>query len=72
MIGGNYVITYPQAYGYLVYNPFLPLPTPYVPTFNPIDDFTLVPYDNQPILSPVATQIVINMIFQNDAYDINR
>ena len=72
MIGGIFLITYPQAYGYLVYNPLLPLPTPYVPTFNPIDDFTLVPYDNEPILSPVATQIVINMIFQNDAYDINR
>jgi len=72
MIGGTYTLTYPQAYGYLVYNPALPLPTPYVPTFNPIDDFSLVPYDNAPILTPATTTITLNMVFANDAYDINR
>ena len=72
MIGGTYTLTYPQAYGYLVYNHLLPLPTPYVPIFNPIDDFGLVPYDNTRILTPPATTITINMVFENDQYDINR
>jgi iron transport multicopper oxidase len=72
MIGGTFTITYPQAYGYLVYNPALPLPQIYVPTFSPIDDFGLVPYDNAPILTPAATTITINMIFDNDDYNINR
>lgn len=72
MIGGDYSITYPNAYGYLVYNPSLPLPAVSVPSFNPIDDFGLVPLDNQSILSHVDRQIVINMDFANDAYDINR
>ena len=73
MYGGYFDITIPNAYGYLVYNPLLPLPEVYEPaSFNPIDDFTLVPYDKEPILSPVSQTITINMIFQNDAYDINR
>jgi iron transport multicopper oxidase len=73
MYGGYFDITIPNAYGYLVYNHLLPLPEVYEPaSFNPIDDFTLVPYDKEPILSPVSQTITINMIFQNDAYDINR
>jgi iron transport multicopper oxidase len=73
MYGGYFDIKIPNAYGYLVYNPLLPLPQVYEPaSFNPIDDFTLVPYDKEPILSPVSQTITINMIFQNDAYDINR
>ncbi|KUJ21486.1 multicopper oxidase [Mollisia scopiformis] len=72
MIGGDFEITYPNAYGYLVYNPKPPLPAVYQPTFSWIDDFTLVPYDNEPILGTVDHQIVINMNFTNDAYDINR
>jgi iron transport multicopper oxidase len=73
MYGGYFNITIPNAYGYLVYNPLLPLPAVYEPaSFDPIDDFTLVPYDKEPILSPVSQTVTINMIFENDAYDINR
>jgi iron transport multicopper oxidase len=72
MIGGDFTIVYPNAFGYLIYNPALPLPALYEPDFNPIDDFGLVPYDNERILKPVTHQIVINMIFQNDKYNINR
>jgi len=73
MYGGYFNITYPNAYGYLVYNSQLPLPTISVPaSFSPIDDFTLVPYDKQSILSPVSQTITLNMIFDNDDYGINR
>ena len=73
MYGGVFDITVPNAYGYLVYNPLLPLPAVYEPTsFNPIDDFSLIPYDKEPIVGPVSQTITINMIFENDAYDINR
>jgi len=73
MYGGYFNIAYPNAYGYLVYNSQLPLPTISVPaSFSPIDDFTLVPYDKQSILSPVSRTITLNMIFDNDDYGINR
>lgn len=72
MYGGYFDIAYPNAYGYLVYNPALPLPMVYEPSFDPIDDFALVPYDHERILSPVTTTITINMIFNNDDYNINR
>lgn len=73
MYGGDFDISIPNAYGYLVYNPALPLPKVYTPTsFNPIDDFSLVPYDNQPILGPVTQTVEINMNFQQDKYGINR
>jgi iron transport multicopper oxidase len=73
MYGGYFDIAIPNAYGYLVYNPLLPLPTVYEPaSFDPIDDFGLVPYDKQLILGPVSQTITINMIFENDDYDINR
>ena len=39
---------------------------------DPLDDFTLVPYDRQPILGPVTHTITINMVFDNDDYGINR
>lgn len=72
MYGGYFDIALPNAYGYLVYNPALPLPAVYEPLFDPIDDFALVPYDHQPILGPVTTTITLNMIFDNDDYNINR
>lgn len=73
MYGGYFDIAVPNAYGYLVYNSQLPLPTVYEPaTFDPFDDFDLVPYDKEPILGPVSQTITINMIFNNDDYDINR
>lgn len=72
MYGGYFDIALPNAYGYLVYNPALPLPAVYEPTFDPIDDFTLVPYDHEAILGPVSQTITINMIFDNDDYNINR
>lgn len=73
MYGGYFDIAIPNAYGYLVYNSRLPLPAVYEPsTFDPIDDFGLVPYDHEAILSPVSQTITINMIFANDQYDINR
>jgi iron transport multicopper oxidase len=73
MYGGYIDIAIPNAYGYLVYNPLLPLPAVYEPaSFNYIDDFDLVPYDKEPILGPVSQTITINMIFDNDAYNINR
>jgi iron transport multicopper oxidase len=73
MYGGYFDIAVPNAYGYLVYNPQLPLPTVYEPaSFDPFDDFDLVPYDKEPILGPVSQTITINMIFNNDDYDINR
>jgi iron transport multicopper oxidase len=73
MYGGYFDISIPNAYGYLVYDPHLPLPAVYEPaSYNPIDDFNLVPYDREPILSPVSQTITINMIFVNDAYNINR
>lgn len=72
MYGGYFDIANPNAFGYLVYDPQARLPDVYEPEFNPIDDFTLVPYDKEPILSPVSQTITINMIFGNDAYDINR
>jgi iron transport multicopper oxidase len=72
MYGGNFDITNPVAYGYLVYNSKLPLPPVSVPNFNPINDFTLVPLDKQSIWGPVSQTITINMIFVNDNYGINR
>jgi iron transport multicopper oxidase len=72
MYGGYFDIALPNAYGYLVYNPALPLPAVYEPTFDPIDDFTLVPYDHEAILGPVSQTLTLNMIFDNDAYNINR
>jgi iron transport multicopper oxidase len=73
MYGGYFDIAIPNAYGYLVYNPALPLPEVYEPgSFDPIDDFSLVPYDKEPILGPVSQTIMINMNFSNDAFDINR
>lgn len=73
MYGGYFDISIPNAFGYLVYNSKLPLPATSVPdSFDPIDDFTLVPYDKQPILGPVSQTLTLNMIFQNDAYEINR
>ena len=73
MYGGSFDIAIPNAFGYLTYNPDLPLPAVYEPTsFDPIDDFSLVPYDKEPLLGPVSQTIVINMVFQNDAYGINR
>jgi iron transport multicopper oxidase len=73
MYGGSFDIAMPNSYGYLVYNPLLPLPAVYEPTsFNPIDDFDLVPYDKESILSPVSQTITINMVFDNDDYGISR
>ena len=72
MYGGYFDISIPTTYGYLVYNPKAPLPATYLPNFNPVDDFTLVPYDREAILSPVSQTITINMIFENDQYNINR
>jgi iron transport multicopper oxidase len=72
MIGGEFSITNPNAYGYLVYNSSGSLPDTYQPSFDPIDDFGLVPLDNQAILSPVSQTITLNMIFDNDDYGINR
>lgn len=73
MYGGTFDISVPNAYGYLVYNPELPLPTVYTPTsFDPIDDFGLVPYDDELILGPVTQTVEINMIFQDDKYGISR
>lgn len=73
MYGGYFDIAMPNAYGYLVYNPLLPLPAISEPaSFDPIDDFDLVPYDKEPILGPVSQTITINTVFDNDDYDINR
>jgi iron transport multicopper oxidase len=73
MYGPPFNITIPNAFGFLVYNPALPLPKVSVPaSFNPLDDFGLVPFDRQPALTDVAQTVVINMIFQNDQFGINR
>jgi iron transport multicopper oxidase len=50
--------------GYLIYDSAKPLPPPVtLSALTPIDDFQLVPYDQQPILSPVTQRITINMAF---------
>ena len=73
MYGESSSITVADAYGYLVYDSALPLPTPYTPSsFTPIDDFYLKPMDLEPILGPVTKTIEINMIFNDDSYGINR
>jgi len=73
MYGGDFDISNPVAYGYLVYNSKLPLPPVSAPLDDdPAEDFTLVPLDRQAILSPVTQTITINMVFDNDDYGINR
>ncbi|KAE9369327.1 multicopper oxidase [Stipitochalara longipes BDJ] len=72
MYGGDFDISNPTAYGYLVYNSKLSLPPVSVPDFDPIDDFTLVPLDKISILAPVGQTITINMVFDDDDYGINR
>jgi iron transport multicopper oxidase len=50
----------PNVTGALVYDSTEPIPTeaPVVQSFNPIDDFTLVPYDREPIIGGVPTRSI--------------
>jgi iron transport multicopper oxidase len=73
MYGDPTTIDVPNAFGYLVYNPALPLPETFVPEYVPfLDDTTLVPYDLQPILAPVTNTIHLSVLFVDDDNDINR
>lgn len=60
----------PNATGYLVYDASKPVPSeaPTVGKYDIIDDFTLIPYDGQPLLSgPPDASIVLNVdFFQRD------
>ena len=55
----------PNVTGYLVYDEYQPLPAepPTLSSFNAIDDFTLVPYDQQALLGNPDQTITLNMDF---------
>jgi len=58
----------PNVNGYLVYDQKKPLPTPLTLTLDQlsasvIDDFTLVPYDNMPLLQNPTQTFVFNLSF---------
>ena len=54
----------PNATGYLMYNTKAALPPqPVIPTFAPLNDASLVPYDKMPLLGPVDHQIIFNVVF---------
>lgn len=72
MYGDPSTVTRNTSFGYLQYNPALPLPQTFIPKFKPIDDTALVPYDKQPILGPVTRNIKLQVQFIDDHYDINR
>jgi iron transport multicopper oxidase len=50
----------PNVTGVLVYDATKPIPSeaPPVQSFNPIDDYTLVPYDREPIIGGVPTRSI--------------
>jgi len=58
----------PNVNGYLVYDQKKPLPTPLTLTLDQlsasvIDDFTLVPYDNMPLLQNPTQTFFFNLSF---------
>ena len=56
----------PNVTGWLVYNEATPLPAPaLIDAFEPFDDFTLVPYDHQPLYEKVDYSFSLDMKMDN-------
>ncbi|KAL8704756.1 MAG: hypothetical protein Q9201_002103 [Fulgogasparrea decipioides] len=56
----------PNVTGWLVYDRNAPLPTPaFVDAFEPFDDFTLVPYDREPIFDSVDYSFNLDVAMNN-------
>jgi len=54
----------PNVTGYLVYNNYAPLPHELsIPAFNPVDDFTLAPEDDEPLLENPDKITTLNFEF---------
>lgn len=52
--------------GYLVYDKTAKLPEPTIlDSFDYFDDFTLIPYDREPIFENVSQTLVLNMVMDN-------
>ena len=52
----------PNVTGWLVYNPTGPLPNiNNLTQFAPYDDYTLVPYDHEPLLDKVDLSFTLNL-----------
>jgi iron transport multicopper oxidase len=62
----------PNVTGWLVYDSSNPLPTPTpVNEFDPFDDFTLVPYDQMPIMPPPSDTTTISFHMGNLGDGVN-
>ncbi|KAL9048532.1 MAG: hypothetical protein Q9206_005983 [Seirophora lacunosa] len=56
----------PNVTGWLVYDKAAPLPTPaFIESFEPFDDFTLVPYDREPIFDNVDYSFNLDVKMDN-------
>lgn len=62
-----------NATGYIIYDTSKALPAPYVvPSWSVLDDFTLVPYDNQALLGTPDQTLTMNFTFCLDDTGIMR
>ena len=56
----------PNVTSYLIYDSSKELPIPAeLEAFDPLDDFTLIPYDRQPVLGPADKTITLDMQMDN-------
>ncbi|KAL8947295.1 MAG: hypothetical protein Q9222_006412 [Ikaeria aurantiellina] len=56
----------PNVTGWLIYDKTAPLPSPaLIDAFEPFDDFTLIPYDRQPLLSEVDYSFNLDVKMDN-------
>ncbi|KAI9884850.1 MAG: hypothetical protein M1823_003377 [Watsoniomyces obsoletus] len=62
----------PNATGWLVYDDQKPLPEPTpAEEFNPFDDYTLIPFDRQPIYDKVDQSVTLDMAMDNLGDGVN-